>query len=123
MAMQVFVRAVANGPADAPDEVGQAESDEEPGGPVGPLALDVLEPLDADAEGDADETEHDGGHHVAQAADQGDGDGLAQRPAAGAGHGDERQVVIGADDGVDEADGDGGDEQRVGNRHIAMNLS
>ncbi|MCK7541357.1 MAG: hypothetical protein MZV63_65955 [Marinilabiliales bacterium] len=92
------------GAAHAPDEIGEAEADEEPGRDRAPGRLDAFELGHGDAQGDADEAEDDRAEDVPQAGQEGDAQGLPQGPFAGPADDDERQVVVGADDGVDEAE-------------------
>jgi len=86
-----------------PEEVGGAEQDQPPGsraGHAGPRSARRWRAPSPSRRRAADTAR---GEHVANAADHGPQQRLAQRPALGATKHDERQVVVGADHGVDHS--------------------
>ena len=102
--MDVFVRFIFNSPVQAPEKIGQAKADQEPCRGSTARRLGVLQPGDRDPEGDPDQTQDDRAEHVPQPGQERNKERFGKRPAPGAAHGDEGNVVVGAEDGVDKAD-------------------
>ena len=104
MGVDVHVRLFPQGPVHAPYEVGQAKTDEEPGRQAPSKGLHPLEFRHRDAQADAQEAEDDRAQDVSQSAEERDDKGFRKGPSPRPGHNNEREVVVGPDDGVDEAD-------------------
>jgi len=102
--VDVHVRLFPQGPVHAPYEVGQAKTDEEPGRQAPSKGLHPLEFRHRDAQADAQEAEDDRAQDVSQSAEERDDKGFRKGPSPRPGHDDERKVMVGADDGVDETD-------------------
>ncbi len=98
----------AESAADAPGEVGEAEAQEQPAGELAARGFPPGDVGEGPAQGQAEGAEQHGSRDVAEAADQGDGQGAAAGPAAAPGKGDEGQVVVRPEEGVDHADRDRG---------------
>jgi len=103
MVMDVRVRPVPQGPVQPPDKVGQPETDEKPGRQAPPEGLHPLKLRHCNAQADAQEAEEDRAQNMSQPAEERDDEGSRKRPSPRPGHDDEWKVVVGADDGVDEA--------------------
>jgi hypothetical protein len=118
MGVFVNVRAGPPGLPQSPREVREAETREQPRGGIATHALDPLEAVERQADGDAGGADHHRPKHVAEAADAGDPERASRRPAAGTRHRDERQVVVRPEQCVDEADRRrGGEQQREVDAH------
>ncbi len=113
--VNVFVRVLAAAPRllEAPGHVDEAERDQGIGREIAAHAFEPLQPVQRRADRDADETDQDRAEHVAGAAERGDEHGLATRPVARRRHRHEGQVMVGPEDGVDEADRDGRQQQQA----------
>lgn len=106
--VNVRVGTVSDGATQTPRGVGETEAEEQPSGHVAADALDPFEVEHTDADGDAHEAEDRRAKDVSDAAEEGDDDGAFRRPASRFGHGNERDVVIGSEEGVADADSGGG---------------
>ena len=117
--VDVLVRMLPAAPRllEAPGHVDEAEGDQGIGREIAAHAFEPLQPVQRSADRDADETDEDRAEHVAGAAERGDEHGLAARPVAGRRHRDKGQVMVGPEDGVDEADRDGRQQQQ-GKFHV-----
>jgi len=91
-------------PPEPPDEIGEPEADEEPGGQVSARGLDAFQPGHGYPQGDPDEPEHDRAQDMAEPAEKGDEQGLGKGPAPGPADDDKRKIMVGTDDGVDETE-------------------
>lgn len=108
----VGVRLAADGAVDAPDEIQEAERDQEPGGQIATDGFDRFEPKHDDAQTDADEAEDDRTDHVPDAAQRRHRRGPRGAPASGLRHGDEGEIVVRSEDRVDKSNRRGGARQQ-----------
>jgi hypothetical protein len=109
----VGMLATAPGLLEPPGHVDEAEGDQRPGREVAAHALEPLQAVQRRADRDADQADEDRPEHVADAAASGHEHRLAARPVARRRHRHERQVMVGAEHGVDEADRNGGQHQQA----------
>ena len=106
--MDVPMRPVSDGTAQAPQEIGEPEADEQPGGQASPGSFDVLQPEHGHSQGDPQESQGYGAQDMTQAAEEGHEQGFGQAPPPGAADHDEGKIVIRPHQGVDEPDAGGG---------------
>ncbi len=117
--VDVLVALPAQPAPDSPQGVGQPETGEQPGRQVAPPPLDNLQPADRHAGQDTHQAQDDGRGDMANAAKGGDQYEFFSAPFARLPEHHERKVVVGAGQGVDDAEaGRRPDQQRaVGTDH------
>jgi hypothetical protein len=108
MNMDMFVRFIFNGSMKAPDEIGQPESDQQPGGQTPPEGLDPLDPEYRHSQGYTDETDNHRTQHMTQSTQEGYKKRLGKSPSSGATDHDKRQVMVRTQQCVHKSDGGGG---------------
>ncbi len=101
----------SRGVAHAPNQVDESERKQQPTRDRAAGGFDDLEVLQGGADAESDEPEQDRTRDMAHAAQRGDAQRLSARPPPRARHRDERQIVVGADQRVDESDAGCGDAE------------
>ena len=98
------VEPVPRGFPESPGGVEGPDCDQHPGRQLSTNRFQHLQPEYGDAERDADRADQDGAEDVAESAEGGDGEGLGSGPALGPAHRKEREIVVGAQEGVEESE-------------------
>ena len=96
------MRLALPGPPHPPDKICQPEADQKPGGDLAARRLHTLEPGHGDAQGDAQKAQDDRAQDVPQPGQEGDAERFPERPTPRPADDDEGEVVVRADDGMDE---------------------
>ena len=71
MKMSMSVGLFSESPVQTPDEIGQPESDEQPGGQISPPGFNAFKTRHGYSQGDSQKAKNDGTQDVAQAGEEG----------------------------------------------------